>query len=197
MNAELDIIVDEFGRARAQEYALLATLLARNPDVDMLQRLALLTGDDSPLGLAHAALGAAAASASVETVRQEYFDLFAGLGESGLMPYASFYLAGSLYGRPLERLRDALKSLGIEKVSQSEPEDHVSIVCEIMSGVASGALQAPAGADREFFKIHVVSWIRSFFVDLEKSGATSFYAHVGTLGRVFIDIETEAYALAD
>jgi TorA maturation chaperone TorD len=193
MNAELDATIDELDQARAQEYALLATLLARNPDAGVLQRLALLGGDDSPLGRAHAALGAAAAAASTETVRREYFDLFAGLGESGLMPYASFYLAGSLYGRPLERLRETLQGLGIERVSPSEPEDHAAVICEIMAGLTGGAIPAPAGTDRTFFKFHVASWIRSFFADLEKSNATAFYAHVGALGRVFIDIETEAF----
>jgi TorA maturation chaperone TorD len=197
MNAHLDSTIDELDQARAQEYALLATLLARNPDADVLHRLALLGGDDSPLGVAHAALGVAASRACAETVRREYFDLFAGLGESGLMPYASFYLAGSLYGRPLERLREALQSLGIAKVSQSEPEDHAATICEIMSGLTGGGIPVPAGTDRDFFKTHVVSWIRVFFVDLEKSNATAFYAHVGKLGRVFIDIETEAYAFAN
>jgi TorA maturation chaperone TorD len=197
MNADLDATLDELDSARAQEYALLATLLARNPDADILRRLALLAGDDSPLGAAHAALGAAAAGASGETVRREYFDLFAGLGESGLMPYASFYLAGSLYGRPLEKLRETLQGLGVERISQSEPEDHAAVVCEIMAGLVGGSIPAAAGTDREFFKIHVASWIRTFFVDLEKSSTTPFYAHVGVLGRVFIDIETEAYTFAN
>lgn len=197
MSADQNASVDEIDQARAQEYALLATLLAHHPDADMLRRLARLGGDDSSLGAAHAALGAAAAAASAETVRREYFDLFAGLGERGLMPYASFYLAGSLYGRPLEKLREALRGLGIERVSKSEPEDHAAVVCEIMAGLIGGAFPAPAGGDRAFFKAHVASWIRSFFVDLEKSDATSFYAHVGRLGRVFVDIETEAYAFAN
>jgi hypothetical protein len=43
-------VVDEIDRARAQEYALLATLLSRSPDAQLLQRLALLRGDASPLG---------------------------------------------------------------------------------------------------------------------------------------------------
>jgi TorA maturation chaperone TorD len=197
MSADADITIDELDHARAQEYALLASLLARNPDTAVLQRLALLKGDETPLGQAHAALGAAAANASAETVRREYFDLFAGLGDGGLMPYASFYLAGSLYGRPLERLRQTLQGLGIEKTSRSEPEDHAAIVCEVMAGLTGGSIPAAAGIDGEFFKTHVAPWIRSFFVDLEKSNATAFYAHVGALGRIFIDIETEAFAFVN
>ena len=48
--------VDDVDRARAQEYALLATLLSRSPDERMLGGLALLRGDASPLGAAHTAL---------------------------------------------------------------------------------------------------------------------------------------------
>jgi hypothetical protein len=42
-------IADEIDRARAQEYALLATLLSRSPDSEMIGRLALLRGDASPV----------------------------------------------------------------------------------------------------------------------------------------------------
>jgi hypothetical protein len=35
------------------------------------------------------------------------------------------------------------------------------------------------------------------FADIERSAAaTKFYRHVGTLGRVFLDIEQQAFALA-
>src|SRR5919198_5590124 len=84
--------VDDFDRARAQEYALLATLLSRSPDTRMLGRLALLRGDASPLGAAHSALAEVAAKANAESVRTEYFDLLDGLGHSRLLPYASYYL---------------------------------------------------------------------------------------------------------
>ena len=45
--------VEEIDRARAQEYALLATLLSRSPDSVLLSRLADLRDDASPIGLAH------------------------------------------------------------------------------------------------------------------------------------------------
>src|SRR6202158_3622864 len=124
-------VVDEIDRARAQEYALLATLLARSPDAEMIGRLALLRGDASPLGGAHADLGQAASLADEASVAREYFDLFAGLGQGQLLPYASHYLTGSLYGRPLARLREACRRLGIESTADhSEPEDHAAILCE-------------------------------------------------------------------
>src|SRR5258708_25034712 len=107
--------VDDVDRARAQEYALLATLLSRSPDDRMLGCLALLRGDASPLGAAHTALAEAAAKADAKSVKAEYFDLFGGLGGIGVLSYASYYLTGFLYGCPLTRLRQALHLLGIER----------------------------------------------------------------------------------
>jgi TorA maturation chaperone TorD len=190
-------VVDEIDHARAQEYALLSILLSGSPDILMIGRLALLRGDASPLGTAHAALGEAASRATEESAGREYFDLFAGLGKGLLLPYASHYLTGSLYGRPLGRLRETLQQLGIErKAGNSEPEDHVGILCEIMAGLIGGDIAGPPGADREFFEKHLAPWIRRFFVDLEKAKSVDFYARVGSLGRTFVDIETEAFALS-
>ena len=188
--------VDETDVARAQEYALLATLLARSPDAQLLGRLARLRGDPTPLGIAHAALGEAAAKSDVERVGREFFGLFIGLGRGELLPYGSYYLTGFLYERPLARLRGDLKRLGIEQAEgQSEPEDHAAILCEIMAGLAGGEIEAQPGADRKIFAKHMAPWIGRFFSDLERSQTAHFYACVGALGRTFVEIETGAFAL--
>ena len=188
--------VDEIDAARAQEYALISVLLARAPDVLLLQRLATLRGDASPLGLAHAALAEAAERIGVERVEREYFDLFIGLGRGELLPYGSYYLTGFLHERPLARLRAHLDKLGIERAEgQAEPEDHAAILCEIMAGLASRRFPAPARSERDVFEQHLAPWIGRFFADLEQAEAADFYRRVGALGRVFVQIETEAYAL--
>ena len=189
-------IVDELDQARAQEYALLATLLARSPDSGLLSHLAALHGDGSPIGLAHAALAKSAQHTSEESAAREYFALFAGLGEGALLPYSSHYLAETLYGRPLVRLRQTLLHLGIERSPErTEPEDHAAFLCEIMARLARGDISAEAGADRAFFEQHLSPWIRRFFVDLERAKSARFYAAVGALGRIFVDIEARAFEL--
>src|SRR5215472_2595571 len=188
--------VDDVDGARGREYALLSTLLARAPDQSLLERLAGLPGDASPLGIVHAALAEAASQTSVERVEREYFDLFIGLGRGELLPYGSYYLSGFLHERPLARLRAHLSRLGIERAhGQSEPEDHAAILCEIMSGLASRRYDAGAETERELFEQHLAPWIGRFFADLEHAEAADFYRSVGRLGRVFIDIETDAFAL--
>jgi TorA maturation chaperone TorD len=185
--------VDDVDLARAQEYALLATLLSRSPDSEMIERLALLRGDASPLGAAHAALAEAAAKTDATTVKREYFALFEGVGRSQFLPYASHYMTGSLYGRTLARLRETLRSLGIEQTERSsEPEDHAAILCEIMAGLASGEIAEPAPAGREIFETYIAPWMGRFFTDLEHAEHVDFYARVGLVGRTFLEIESEA-----
>ena len=188
--------IDEVDAARGREYALLATLLARAPDQALLDRIAGLHGDASPLGLAHVALAEAARQTSVERAEREYFDLFIGLGRGELLPYGSYYLTGFLHERPLARLRESLAQLGIERAAgQAEPEDHAATLCEIMAGLVSGRLPAPQGTDQQIFEKHLSPWIGRFFADLERAEAANLYRRIGTLGRVFIEVETEAFAL--
>ena len=195
-NVSAGSVVDEIDRARAQEYALLATLLARSPDSQLIGRLTLLRGDASPLGLAHADLAEAAARIDEASAGREYFDLFTGLGQSSLLPYASHYLTGALYGRPLAGLRETLQRLGIARApGRSEPEDHAAILCEIMAGLVGGDIAGPAGADSEFFAEYLAAWLGRFFVDLENAKSAEFYARVGSLGRTFVDIEARAFEL--
>ena len=187
---------DDVAAARTQEYALLATLLGRAPDAKLLESLAGLRGDATPLGVAHAALAQAASETTVERVEREYFNLFIGLGRGELMPYASYYLTGFLHERPLARLRADLGPLGIERAEGNcEPEDHAATLCEIMAGLVSGRLPAPQGTDQQIFEKHLAPWIGRFFADLERAEAADLYRRIGTLGRVFIEVETEAFSL--
>jgi len=190
--------IDPVDAGRGQEYALLATLLSAPPSKRLLEKLAALTGDATPLGRAHAVLADAAVRAVPSQVEREYFDLFVGLGRGELLPYASYYLTGFLNERPLSRLRADLTKLGIERIANnSEPEDHAAILCEIMSGLADGCLDASPEAQRAFFDKHLSPWMGRLFADMESAGNARFYRAVGALGRTFIEIETEAFTFAN
>ena len=187
---------DDVDLARAQEYALLASLLTRAPDAKLLEQLTGLRGDATPLGVAHVELAEAASGADVNEIEREFFDLFIGIGRGELLPYGSYYLTGFLHERPLARLREDMARIGIARADGvAEPEDHAGILCEIMSGLASGQLPAPAGAERTIFEMHMAPWIGRFFADLERADAANFYRRVGTIGRLFSEIESEAFAL--
>jgi TorA maturation chaperone TorD len=187
---------DAVDLARAREYALLATLLARPPDDALLERIARLDGDGTPLGLAHKELAIAAAATNGQRAEREYFELFIGMGRGELLPYASYYRTGFLHARPLAELRGDMKSLGLDLAGGSaEPEDHAAVLCEIMARLAGGDALAPRETERDVFLAHLSPWISRFFRDLEQAHSAKFYARVGALGCTFTEIETTAFSL--
>lgn len=193
-----DDSIDPVDAARAREYALLAVLLAAPPSGALLDELAQLQGDATPLGRAHAALAEAASRASAEDVEREYFELFVGVGRGELLPYGSYYLTGFLNERPLSRLRADLASLGIARAEESfEPEDRAATLCEIMAGLAAGHFPALEAAQRALFEKHVASWMGRLFADMEQAASARFYRTVGSLGRLFLEIEAEGFTFAN
>jgi TorA maturation chaperone TorD len=189
--------LDDIDATRGQEYALLATLLLRAPNKELLARIGELRGDATPLGLAHIELAAAARDVDVQTIEQQFFDVFIGIGRGELLPYGSYYLTGFLHERPLARLRQDMAEIGIDRADGVvEPEDHAGILCEIMAGLASGEFPAAPDAARKIFEKHMVPWVGRFFTDLEQV-TSHFYHCVGAVGRLFVEIETNAFALTE
>jgi TorA maturation chaperone TorD len=188
--------IEEIDVLRGAEYALLSVLLGKAPSGDLLSRLSELRGDATALGLAHIDLANAAQGIDETAAGREYFNLFIGVGRGELLPYGSYYQTGFLHERPLARVREDLALLGIERAeSVREPEDHIAILCEIMSGLAQGEYDADAEAQARFFERHIAPWAARFFADLETTGAAQFYKSVGRVGRTFIELEAEAFKL--
>lgn len=188
---------------RAQAYGLLAGLLSRAPDADALTALAAIDaptdGEGSPLGAAFADLSAAAREATPRGVAEEFDALFIGVGGGELTPFGSYYRTGFLHEKPLAELRGDMARLGIERAEGiAESEDHIAALCEMMAGLITGAFGRPAdlAEQRAFFDRHIVPWAPRFFADLEASPTARFYRAVGTLGRRFMDVEGQAFAMA-
>lgn len=188
--------VDDVALARAAEYRLLAVVLGQAPSHDVLRQIAAISGDATKLGRAHAALAEAARNIDADMVAREYFDLFVGVGRGELLAYASYYLTGFLQERPLAQIREDMAALGIARANDStEPEDHIAILCEIMAGIASREFEVDLATERRFFERHLKSWAPRFFADLETAAAARFYRNVGSLGRLFMAVEAEGFAM--
>ena len=158
-----------------------------------------LRGDETPLGRGVRALAAAARGANLAQAEQEFFDLFIGVGQGELLPHGSYYLTGFLNEKPLATLRGDMAALGIARISQvKEPEDHIASLCEMMAGLITGAFGDPADLARqqEFFGRHIGNWAPRFFEDLEAARSAALYMPVGTIGKVFMAIESQAFEMA-
>ncbi|MDF2370420.1 MAG: molecular chaperone TorD family protein [Rhizobiaceae bacterium] len=183
---------------RADLYGLLGKLLFAPPDQNSLNALAALSGDETEMGQAFNALAKLAAATPVATVRQEYDGLFIGMGRGELLPYGSYYLTGFLNEKPLAKLRNSMAALGIARHDEiKEPEDHIGSLMEMMAGLIAGRYGEPASLDmqREFFTTHIEPWATHFYKDLEAAELSRFYQPVGTLGRLFMEIELDAFSM--
>lgn len=183
---------------RARFYGLLARMLGGQPDDAALDMLRSLEGDSSPLGGALAALAAAARRTPKAKLDEEYGALFHGHGAGGeIAPYASRYLTGFLYEKPLADVRRDLAALGVEAAKTDEPEDHIAFLCEVMHGLITGAFGAPRplAEQKQFFDRHIAPWAGRMFQDLEAARSAALYMPLAAAGRLFIAVEAEAFEM--
>jgi len=183
---------------RANVYALLAAMLAKPPDAELLKLLKQVetaefdTGAD--MAAAWAMLRRGAEAAEIAALEEEFHDLFIGLGRGELVPYGSWYLTGFLMEKPLAELRIDLQKLGFERQDEvHEPEDHTAALCETMSMM----ITTPVSFETQkfFFNKHISPWMPRFFADLTKAKAARFYRAVGFMGEKFLQLESTYLAM--
>ncbi|WP_425342903.1 TorD/DmsD family molecular chaperone [Sagittula salina] len=197
MTATAPVIAEE-DRLRADLYNFLGLILSGPPDEMLLVQTAQLEGDDSPLGQAIATLSKMARVTKPKSVTSEYNRLFIGLGRGELLPYASYYMTGFLNEKPLAALRQDMTRHGLARAENVfEPEDNIASLMEMMGALIVGRFGSPASLaqQKEFFNRHIASWAGHFFGDLEGAKGSVFYTPVGTVGRIFMEIEAEAFRL--
>lgn len=190
--------IAEEDRLRADFYNFLGLLLAGPPDQMVLDQCAGLGGDETDLGQAIATMSRVAKASKPQAVVREFNALFIGLGRGELLPYASYYLTGFLNEKPLAQLRSDMVVRGITRAQNVyEPEDNIASLMEMMAGMIVGRFGAPATleAQKTFWAKHIGPWAGHFYSDLEAAKNSVFYASVGTAGRVFMDIEREAFRM--
>jgi TorA maturation chaperone TorD len=185
---------------RAQYYALLSRVLVQSPDANTLTMLSELGADESDFGVALGAAATVASKTSPEIAAEEFTKLFYGFGAGGeIQPYESLYLTGLMYDKPLAALRGDFAEFGIANSKKNdEPEDHAAYILEIMHHLIMDQAGNPVAIERQqvFFETHIASWMEKLFEDLETTDSSVLYAPIGTIGRLFIRIESEAFEMA-
>ncbi|RLK10316.1 TorD/DmsD family molecular chaperone [Ruegeria conchae] len=192
----IDISAED--RLRADFYNFLGLLLAGPPDQLLLDQMAGLSGDASDLGQAIEAMARVAKVTKPAAAEREFNALFIGLGRGELLPYASFYLTGFLNEKPLAQLRNDMAARGITRAQNVyEPEDNIASLMEMMAGMIVGRFGAPASLEdqKAFWSKHIGPWATHFYSDLEGAENSVLYASAGTAGRVFMEIEREAFRM--
>lgn len=192
---------DDTDAHRVGTYALLGRVLAGAPDSDILTLIAHSDGGamedvQDDLAAAWEELRSAAANAEPEALERQHHTLLVGVTHGLLIPYASWYLTGSLMEKPLVDLRSDLAALGIEREEGvSEPEDHAAALCDTMAWLIQDD-EIGFETERRFFQEHLEPWIARFFEDMQDAEVASpFYRTVGRLGSAFTAVESRYYAM--
>ncbi len=192
-------IVSAEDRLRADLYNYLGLILARPPDEILLEQTAQLSGDETEFGASINTLAAIAKRTRPKAAISEFNALFIGLGRGEVLPYASYYLTGFLNEKPLALLRNDMAAKGLARSETVfEPEDNIASLMGMMGALIVGRFGVPADIDEQkaFFNKHIAPWARHFYTDLEGAKASVFYAGVATVGRLFMEIEAEAFRMS-
>ena len=191
-------IIDSEDQLRADMYSFLASLLRKEPSAELVKQITILESDDSSIGKSIKTLSKLASSLDLPTIRDEYVRIFIGVGRGEILPFASYYLTGFLKDKPLAKLRNDMKEIGIEiEADVKEPEDHIASLFDMMAGLILGKFTRnyTIGEQRDFFNKHLAPWADLLMRDIESSKIAVFYSPVGTIGREFLEIERSSFKM--
>ena len=197
-NALIQFDVKEEDQLRADMYSFIANLIRTEPSQDLVESIKNLKGDKSTIGSAIKLLSKFASTIHISEIQDEYVNLFVGVGRGELLPFASYYITGFLNDKPLSKLRNDMNKIGVVRLKEvKEPEDHISSLFDIMSGLITGKFgkQYTISEQSEFFEKHLNSWAHLLMEDIESAKTAVFYAPLGSLGKEFINIEREAFRM--
>lgn len=185
-------------RVRADFYAIIGRLFYGAPDELLLAALTQSEGDDDAeggaIGAAWRELREACRTAFPVVLKQEFDNLFVGVGKSEITPYTSHYVKETAPGRHLVRLRQLVEGWQLARRNAAfETEDHVSGVCDAMRHLISEG--HPLEEQRLFFNEFVYSGTVPFCEAIERSPNASFYRCVAQFTRAFLSVEKGAFEM--
>lgn len=196
-------------QARADFYALLGRLYAAPPDASLLRAiagappLAPATLADDPAGaelaLAWDRLRAASEAMDPAAARQEFDDLFVGVGLPAVNLHASHWLAGAMMQKPLAELRAELAGLGLARRPESSiVEDHLAALCETMRMLVAGhgdRPPAPVAVQRALFERRIATWVDACCTATEHIDIANYYRSVAIFTKFFMALERDSFAI--
>ena len=183
---------------RADMYDFIASLLRKEPSDELIDEVARLHGDSSPIGSAFLTLAHLAKTLDNGLIRNEYVTMFIGVGRGEILPFASYYLTGFLNDKPLANLRADMDAIGIRRAEGvKEPEDHIASLFDMMSGLIRGRFGRSFSIAEQatFFRKHIEPWAGLLMRDIEAAKTVVFFAPVGAIGRAFLEIESQAFSM--
>jgi TorA maturation chaperone TorD len=135
----------------------------------------------------------------------EYAGMFLAAGRNPVYLVESVYLGKDhlLYEKPYHDIIEAYKSLKFEKDKKfTEPEDHIAIEFEFMSGLCKWTVQALEKGNledaiaylnlqKEFLGDHIAKWVPEVCKKIKGATKSTFYRAIAYLTNAFINMEKQ------
>jgi TorA maturation chaperone TorD len=190
--------------ARAEVYGLLAVLYYAAPDPSLLADLRVAVTEAPSAGAfleePWRVVVAAARAMPDEDIAAEYHTLFGGVGKPEVYLFGSHYLSGFLNEKPLVKLRDDLRALGLARGDDMpETEDHVAYLCEVMRFLIAGDDVEVANLTHQaaFFSAHLQPWVGQMCEAVAAHPDARFYLALAGFTRAFMSVEAQGFDMLD
>ena len=191
--------IDPEDEARAAFYGLIAQLFYAPPNQGVLAQVlnaGVFEGGDTGLALHWRELTERCRTAFPVLLENEHTELFIGTGKAAVTPYLIHYLAERSTDNPLVQLRKQLAEWGISRRERvTEPEDHVSTVCETMRFVIA-VQHRSLEEQKAFFDRFVYEGGVAFCDAVVASARADFYRPVAAFAGEFFRLERNAFDMA-
>ena len=188
--------LDPEDEARAALYGLIAQLFYAPPDQNVLAQILnaqAFDGDEGALALRWRELAERCRTAFPVMLENEHTELFVGTGKAPVTPYLIHYTADRTLDNPLVQLRKQLAEWGMSRREQAtEPEDHVSGVCESMR-IAIALQHRSVPEQKSFFDRFLYAGSIAFFAAVVASPKSDFYRCVARFAAEFVELERRAF----
>jgi TorA maturation chaperone TorD len=183
--------------ARAALYGLIAQLFYSAPDSGVLAQIlnarAFDGSDDGNLAQSWRDLTERCKTAFPALLEAEYTELFLGTGRAEVTPYLTHYFGQKSLDNPLVQLRKQLAEWGLARRERAtEPEDHVSGVCETMR-LAIATQHRSTAEQKLFFDRFLYAGAVAFFAAVVASPKADFYRSVARFSAEFVELERRAF----
>jgi TorA maturation chaperone TorD len=200
---QLDTGLSAEDLARADLYGLLALMFYKAPDQALLEMIGSSSDVDQSSSTEATLLEQVwnplvqlAKATPVKDWEDEYESNFIGVGKQEIFLYGSYYLTGFLHERPLVKLRNDLRELGLESSELVvETEDHIACLCEVMRYLIAGEDLSICNlpSQKQFFNDHLRPWVHQLFDVIENHPNIHLYRQLSLLTRSFFEIEGQAF----
>jgi TorA maturation chaperone TorD len=189
-------------QARANLYGLMSRLFYAPADSRLLAEIcqdepgAETEGEVGGLVRAWRDLQDVCRSAFPALVKQEYDEVFVGVGRAAVTPYLSAYAEPAAPDQFLLRLRQHISRLGLSRrESVFEVEDHVSGISDVMRWLVQ---EGHAVHDQQqFFLGFLYPGATAFFAAVQKAPSSRFFKPVSAFALAFVEVEKTTLEMGD